>query len=143
MQINKCSALFKNRLQSIERILVKEKPDIICISETNINNNDFDSINYFDEYKHELNLNTQQIGISRNSIMIRKTLNYIRRTELEDANVSDIVREFKSRGNKPILILGQYREWVKLKISNQPNSKSIKEQINRFKVTETLGNTIS
>ena len=93
MQINKSSALFKNRLQSIERILVKEKPDIICISETNINNNDFDSINYFDEYKHELNLNSKQIGISRNSIMIRKTLNYIRREELEDANVCDIVIE--------------------------------------------------
>ena len=75
--------------------------------------------------------------------MIRKTLNYIRREELEDANVCDIVIEIKSRGNKPILILGSYREWAKLKISNQPNSKSIKEQINRFKVTMKLWETLS
>ena len=62
------------------------------------------------EYYHELNLNSKEIGISRNSVMIKKNLNYVRRLELEDSNVCDIVIELKSKGNKPIIIVGSYRE---------------------------------
>ena len=69
-------------------------------------------------------------------------MNYIRQQELEDNNICDIVLELKSKGNKPILILGSYREWQKPKFCNQPNSKSIKNQLNRFKVTMKLWETL-
>ena len=40
MQFNKGSALFKNRIQSLERLISVEKPDILCLSETNLDKND-------------------------------------------------------------------------------------------------------
>ena len=47
-----------------------------------------------------------------------------------------------SRGNKPILILGSYREWQKPKVCNQPNSKHIKQQTNRLNITMRLWETL-
>ena len=53
MQFNKGSALFKNRIQSLERLISVEKPDILCLSETNLDKNDIQHINYFEKYYHE------------------------------------------------------------------------------------------
>ena len=115
----------------------------MCLSETNLDRSDINSINHFDRYNHELNLNSVDIGIARNSIMVNKNLNYIRRHELEDTNICDIVIEIKSKGNKPIIILGSYREWQKPKPGNQPNSKTLKNQLQRFTVTMKLWETLS
>ena len=143
VQLNKGNSLFKNGIKLLERVITNEKPDILCLSESNINRNDAQHINYFSEYYHELNLNSNQIGISRNSMMIKKGLEYLRRQELEDSNICDIVIEIKSKGNRPIIIVGSYREWQKLKISNQTHSNRVREQISRFKVTMNLWDTLS
>ena len=120
-----------------------EKPDILCLSEANIYRSDGQYINYFEGYYHELNLESKNIDISRNSILINKNLNYTRRYELEDENICDIVLEITSKGNNPVLILGSYREWQKPKICNQPNSKSAKCQLNRFRITMKLWETLA
>jgi len=117
-QLNKGNSLFKNKLHSIERMLSQEKLDILCISESNIHRSDTNSLNHFSNYNHELNLESLNIDISRNAILINKKINYKRRDELEDSNICDIVLEINPRGSKPILVLWSYREWQKLNICN-------------------------
>ena len=111
MQINKGNSHFHNYTNSLQRIISKEKPDIIAISESNILYNDKNSFNDFPEYNHELNLMSKVTGISCNSIMVRKNINYSRRYELGDNVTCNIVIEVKVRGNRNINVIGGYRQW--------------------------------
>ena len=72
-----------------------EKPDILCLSESNIQRSDTDLIEHFSNYNHELNLNSIDINLSRNSTLINKAIDYTRRFDMEDKNVCDIVFEIK------------------------------------------------
>ena len=90
IQLNKGNANFETKINSIQRIIDNEKPDIICISESNIKKSKIDNINHFPEYNHELNLMSNNIDISRNSILIKKSLNYKRRYEYESNEVCNI-----------------------------------------------------
>ena len=76
-------------------------------------------------YNHELNFESKDIDLSRNSILINKNIGYKRRWDLENKQVCDIVLEINSKGNKNILLVGSYREWQKPKSSNILNSKSV------------------
>ena len=95
-------------------------------------------VNFFGESNHELNLESNDIDLSRNSILINKNIGYKRRMDLENKNICDIVIEINSKGNKNILLVGSYREWQKPKMCNIQNSKSLKSQVNRFNITMQL-----
>ena len=77
---------------------------------------------------------SHNIDISRNSIMINEKLNYKRRIDLESEETCNIWIEVII-DRKKVLILGGYRTWSALKIQNIPNSRSIKNQLKRFKIT--------
>jgi len=78
------------------------------------------------------------IGTSRNSIMIKKGIKYIRRLDLECNNVCDIVIEINPKSAKPILVIGSCREWQQHKKLNIQNSRSQGNQLNRLKITMSL-----
>ena len=90
IQINKGNCNFEKSIDSIQSIINDEKPDIICISETNIIRSNSDICNYFPNYNHELNLVSETINISRNSILINSRLNYKRRKDLESPQTCNI-----------------------------------------------------
>ena len=105
MQINKGCSNFENSVSSLQRIIEKENPDIICISEANIRRSREDSQTQFPGYRHELNLMSQNIDISRNSIMINEKLNYKRRIDLESEETCNIWIEVII-DRKKVLIMG-------------------------------------
>ena len=90
----------------------------------------------FSEYNFELNLMFNNIGISRNLILVRKGLNYKRRFDLENNITCNIWIELSLGTNKSLMIMGGYRQWTlpkSLDIENNKN-KNIK-QCKRFKIT--------
>ena len=135
IQLNKGNANFETKINSIQRIIDNEKPDIICISESNIKKSKIDNINHFPEYNHELNLMSNNIDISRNSILIKKSLNYKRRYEYESNEVCNIWVEIFLNKGKSLMLMGGYRTWSSLKAQNIINSNSNKNQLKRFKIT--------
>ena len=135
LQVNKGNSFFENKIESIQRLINLEKPDILCISESNARKSRVDNYNHFQGYNHELNLMSNDIDISRNSIMINKNLNYKRRLDLESPDTCNIWLEiYLSKGHN-LLLMGGYRTWSSLKVQNIPNSNSNKNQLKRFQIT--------
>ena len=78
---------------------------------------------------------SNNIDLSRNSILIRSKINYARRYDLEDPKTCNIWLEIKMGKEKNILLMGGYRTWSSLKSQNIHNSRSNKAQVDRFKIT--------
>ena len=91
MQYNKGNSNFGNHVHNLQNIIQKNSPDILCISEANVKSKYFSgSPNDFPGYNLELNAQYNLIGTSRNCILIRDTIKYNRRTDLEDTLNCDI-----------------------------------------------------
>ena len=97
MQYNKGGSLFKNYTNQLDRIISVEKPDILCLSESNIFQSDKDMVNFFGDYNHELNLESSDIDLSRNSILINRNIGNKRRLDLENKYTCHIVLEIKKK----------------------------------------------
>ena len=54
-------------------------------------------VNYFCDYNHELNWESYDIDISRNSILINKNISYKGRFDLETKNICNIVIKINSK----------------------------------------------
>ena len=74
IQINKGNSHFDKKINSLQRIIQQDKPDIICISESNIKRSTNDFCNHFPDFNHELNLMSESIDISRNSVLIKSNI---------------------------------------------------------------------
>ena len=135
IQLNKGNSFFEKKVNSIQRIINDDRPDIICISESNIKYSSNDICNHFPGFNHELNVMSETIDISRNSILIKSSLNYKRRYDLEDKNTCEIWVEITIGKSNKILLMGGYRTWSALKCQNIENSRSNKAQLDRFNIT--------
>ena len=96
VQCNKDNALFINSIHTINEIIQNHNPDVICLSEANITPDYTRYINMFPEYNFELNLMYNDIGLSRNIIMIRNYIPYMRRNDLENTTICSIWLEVKN-----------------------------------------------
>ena len=65
---------FVNKIPDIHNILQQHRPDVLCISEANINTDISTIINHFLEHNIELNLMYNNIKMSRNAILINKNI---------------------------------------------------------------------
>ena len=63
IQMNKGNSFFEKKVNSIQRIINDDRPDIICISESNIKRSSTDICNHFPGYNHELNIMSEAIDI--------------------------------------------------------------------------------
>ena len=112
----------------------KYEPDIICISEANITSKYNFNINNFPGYNLILNAQNNKIKTSRNCILIRDRIKYIRRGDSESDITCDIWVEI-TIGNKHPLLCGSYRQWSLLKAMGINDSKNIKLKEARYKIT--------
>ena len=95
----------------------------MCISEANVKSKYFcGSPNDFPGYNLELNAQYNLIGTSRNCILIRDTIKYNRRTDLEDTLNCDIWLQVALGNKKESLICGSYRQWSLFKEMGVTNS---------------------
>lgn len=135
MQYNKGNANFENKINAINDIIQKHKPDVMCISEANLKASNFNILNNFPEHNIEHNLMSKDMDISRNILMINKNISYKRRYDLEDNITCTIwIQVNIPKKKKSILIMGGYRQWQLPKIIDKTNTKTPKKQLNRFKI---------
>ena len=134
VHFNKGNSKFENRLSDIDRVISKYKPDIIHIAEANMGSN-FDSyIGKYSEYNFERNLMYNDIGNSRNILMINKKLQYSRCNDLENNITCTIWVQIKLGKSKNLLYMGGYRQWQTPNILDpQGTSNSANNQIFRLK----------
>lgn len=134
LQLNKGSSNFENKINDVQNIINKYKPDIMCLSEANIKKSYKQNIlSSFPEYNIELNSMSNNIDISRNAIIINNKIAYSRRYDLENDFTCTIWIEIYIPNCKPILLMGGYRQWKLLKIMNVSKSGSNNQQFNRYK----------
>ena len=108
---NKGNSLFENSIDKVSYILDKYSPDILHIAESNVTPSYIDNYSLFPGYNMELSGMYYEIGTSRNIILIRDRIPYIRRLDLEDKNISTIWVELTLGGGKKLLFMGGYRQW--------------------------------
>ena len=133
MQYNKGNINFGNHLHNLQHIVQTHSPHIMCISEANIKKVHFDSnANYIPGYNILLNKQYDQIGVSRNCMLVKEGINFNRRGDLEDSINCDIWVQISTGSNKNTLICGSYRQWSLLKEMGVKDSKNIKQQEFRY-----------
>ena len=129
---NKGNALWKNKIFYINNAIKDEKPDIFNICEANLNINNIFLSKDHNDYKIETTKQAVKTGISRTVLLIKNTISYKRRLDLEDDITSSIWIEVKIPNNKAILIMGGYRQWTVPKFFNIIKSKAINKQMDRL-----------
>ena len=112
MQFNKSNSHFQNYKTKLKQILQQDKPDILALSEANIKTSEHLSyLNKIEGYNIETNAMSKFIGVSRNAMLIRNDIKYIRRHDLEHPITSTIWIQIKTSKNKTITFMGGYRQW--------------------------------
>ena len=128
LHLNKGNSYFKNKINDIQITIDKFLPDIISISEANLFKNDNLSVNQFSGYNFIYDNFWDTIGWSRQILMIKKDIDYIRRSDLENINQAIIWIEIPLMKSNNLLIAGGYRQWKLPKEVNFPNSGSPNNQ---------------
>ena len=94
--INKGNSHFKNKINDIQMEIQTHNPDIISLSEANLELNDKWSTSQFPDYRFLYDSLSSNIGWARQVALIKTHLPVTRRTDLETPNSSIIWFEIES-----------------------------------------------
>ena len=132
LHFNKGNSNFDTKIDKIKNIINDHKPHIMNLAEANfkILNSNINGI--FTGYNIETNKMANLTGISRNILIINNTIAYKRRFDLESTNTCTIWIQIKIKGNKPLLLMGGYRQWRLPQFFNMKDSNSPKNQLLRW-----------
>ena len=101
--LNLCLGL-NNKKGEIQRLIIDNKIDILCVQETELESNYPTNILSFAGYHFEPKNNTEKI---RSGTYIKDTISYTRRTDLEEENNHLVIIDMNDR--KPTRIVNIYR----------------------------------
>ena len=107
---NKERAHFHNSVHILEGVLDEYRPDIFSMCEANVITNKINYSDHFHNYKIETTKMSKITGCSRTAILIRDTIKYKRRYDLEDEITSNIWVEIET-DKQSFLLMSDYRQW--------------------------------
>lgn len=111
MHWNKGKSYFHNKLNDLYFLIDKHHPNIVSLSEANVDRT-IDQIDYhLDGFNIETTDMKANLNISRSALLIDKRLAYIRRHDLERQYISAIWIEVKLGKKKTVLASSAYRQW--------------------------------
>ena len=134
LHLNKGSKFLTNSNELINDLIFKEDPDIFSLSECNINFN-FDEKEIGPSYKNyniELKKMTPCPKKARMALFIKKSITYTRLAKYEHELNSVIWIKINIKNKKPVYFGGGYRQWALPGEMGFKDSRSPKNQINRF-----------
>ena len=132
MHWNKGSAHFFNKTNDIKNVINLNKPDVLNLAEANLSINDIKVSKTSCDYNLEVTKMAEKTGMSRSVLLIKKSIVYKRRLDLEDVITSTIWIEILVPKSKSILLMGGYRQWTLHDYFKVINSKSNKNQMDRW-----------
>jgi len=126
---NKANTTFRNKMDDIYEILDLFKPDIFSICESNYK---FKEPHKIRGYKIENSRLHIMSSFARNSLLIRDSLEFNRRHDLEDSMISSIWVEIILSNKKRVLVCSFYRQWKIPQELGVENSDRPNKQLDRF-----------
>ena len=136
LQWNKGGSPFLNKMDELLMIIKESKPHILIISEANVQQNIHLASMSIQDYNIENDLRLKKNVKGNMVVYIKNSVNYKRRFDLENEELSNIWIEVKIDDGKKILINGGYREWcsqIKGQIENE-SGRSIRNQLQRLQI---------
>ena len=136
MNWNKGNSLAKNKMASIEQLIEQYTPDILCIHELNIRQDE--DLNLFQITGYVLITDSmlEEYGLSRTGIFIKQELRYKRRTDLEVIGDSNIWITVFPHRQKCFNLCSYYRQWQivtnKGRINNTDSITSQKTRLQKY-----------
>ena len=134
---NKGNSTFSNRRNDIEVTIARYKPDIFTIHEANFN---ILHDRGFENYKIEANTLCRGNKVARTIVLIKDTLAYKRRKDLENDYISSVWIQVIISKKVSLLVSSYYRQWSLPKVLNFNQSNSTQNQLNRY---QTFTNQVS
>ena len=128
---NKGNSNFYNKIDNVYTILDQNKPNIFSVVEANYSFSD--KINIRD-YSIEFSRLHISSTFSRNLILIKDSISYNRRYDLENKYIATVWIEINISKKSKILVCSYYRQWSipnELQINESVSSNA---QISRFKI---------
>ena len=98
--LNLCLGL-KNKKEEVKQLIIKNKIDILCIQETELEKDYPVEILTFKGYGLEMEKNSTKL---RSGIYIRDSISYTRRTDLEEENTHVVIIDINDRKKHELLI---------------------------------------
>ena len=133
MHWNKGKSYFHNKLNDLYFLIDKHHPNIVSLSEANVDRT-IDQIDYhLDGFNIETTDMKANLNISRSALLVDKRLAYIRRHDLERQYISAIWIEVKLGKKKTVLASSAYRQWQLPKLLGFTNTFNPKQQLLRYK----------
>ena len=141
MQLNKCNADFVTKMHEIYQTIYNNKSDISIITEANTGKEDpgqkLEISKLFDKFSIETNT-VYTDKVSRIAVIIADTIDYTRRTDLENKQTPCIVIQVHISKQKSIFVVGFYRQWKLLDQTNPYPSRSPCDQMFRFSLFRNI-----
>ena len=106
LQYNKGISNYKTKEPILNKVILDNNIDVACISEANITNSYLDNNNILVGYTCETNKMSEVIDVSRNVILIKDTITYKCRYNLEDPEIYSIWIEVNTSSRNSVLIMG-------------------------------------
>ena len=129
--INKGNSDLINKVDQINHLLTKHKPDLLVINELNLNKNDTTTKNQFIGYNLEHDQQLKTNGTARTGILIKSNINYKRRKDLESDKISTVWVQVKTKENFFFLVQAVYRQF---KLIGVDGTRNITQQNERWKI---------
>ena len=109
--LSKNDANLTNQIDHINDILSNHKPHFLVINELQKHKYDSVSPNLFPGYNLESDKLDKLDGWSQTSILVKKSINYKRRSDLECKGISSVWLQVGQHGSKQFLLQGLYRQF--------------------------------
>ena len=145
MNWNKGNSLAKNKLETIEILLEQNTPDLLCLQELNIRQNEDLKTFQMDGYTLITDSMLEEHGLARTGIYIKQNIKFKRRSDLEIKGDSMIWLTIYPFRQKSFNICNYYRQWqivsINGKITNTDSiiSQGIRLQKYTEKVIQAMG----
>ena len=118
-------------MDDIRFILDQFSPDYLSLCEANF---DIHCNVKFPGYNIEYNRLHISNTVSRSLVLIKNSISYTRRYDLENPYISSIWLNIKINRNHNLIACSYYRQWQLQKNLHIPNSNSKNSQIDRYKI---------
>ena len=128
--LNKRDSNIKSKIDQINMILLKHKPQFMTINELQLQKYDSISPFQFNGYRMEHDNLDMEDGWSRTAILIKDSIKYKRRKDLELKGISTVWIQVGIPGTKSFLVQSLYRQFQR---PGKKGTKSISSQLERWK----------
>ena len=133
---NKGNSKLENKINSLQDIITRYKPDIVAIQELNYTNDQDLADVSIPNYKWEMDALLQKNGRARSALLVHESLRYVRRKDLETEAEAHVWITLNLPAGRKINVQSWYRQWQELgvngRIEGTNTGKQVKDRMTKL-----------